>query len=245
MPRYKLTIEYDGTPFMGWQIQSDLPTVQGTVADAVKAFCGEYSIPFGAGRTDSGVHARGQVAHLDLLRDWPADTVRDALNAQLRPLPVAILNSILVDNSFDARFSAKQRRYRYEIVSRRAPLTLDNNRAWQVYQTLNVVAMQEAATALIGKHDFTTFRSAACQANSPIKTLNSFEVVGDRDRITLSTTARSFLHSQVRSMVGSLQMVGEGKWTVSQISQILQASDRSLCGALAPAHGLYFDQVDY
>lgn len=230
---------------MGWQIQSDLPTVQGTVADAVKAFCGEYSIPFGAGRTDSGVHARGQVAHLDLLRDWPADTVRDALNAQLRPLPVAILNSILVDNSFDARFSAKQRRYRYEIVSRRASLTLDNNRAWQVYQTLNVVGMQEAATALIGKHDFTTFRSAACQANSPIKTLNSFEVVGDRDRITLSITARSFLHSQVRSMVGSLKMVGEGKWPVSQISQILQASDRSLCGALAPAHGLYFDQVDY
>ena len=230
---------------MGWQIQSDLPTVQGTVADAVKAFCGEYSIPFGAGRTDTGVHARGQVAHLDLLRDWPADTVRDALNAQLRPLPVAILNSILVDNRFDARFSAKQRRYRYEIVSRRAPLTLDSNRAWQVYQTLNVVAMQEAATALIGKHDFTTFRSAACQANSPIKTLNSFEVVGDLDHITLSTTARSFLHSQVRSMVGSLKMVGEGKWPVSQISQILQASDRSLCGALAPAHGLYFDQVDY
>lgn len=245
MPRYKLTIEYDGTPFMGWQIQSDRQTVQGAIADAVKAFCGDYIIPFGAGRTDSGVHARGQVAHLDLSRDWPADTVRDALNAQLRPLPIAILDCTPVDPSFDARFSALQRRYRYEIVLRRAPLTLDRKRVWLVHQALDVAAMQEAATKFVGKHDFTTFRSVACQAKSPVKTVNSFEVVENRNRVTLTTTAKSFLHSQVRSMVGSLKLVGEGKWPASKISQILQAKDRSLCAALAPAHGLYLDQVDY
>lgn len=245
MPRYKLKIEYDGTPFMGWQIQSDGPTVQGTIAQAVQAFCGEYIIPFGAGRTDSGVHARGQVAHLDLTREWPTDTVRDAINAQLRPLPVAILSCDRVDETFDARFSAVQRQYRYEIVVRRAPLTLDRNRVWLVYQSLDADAMREAASSFVGKHDFTTFRSIACQAKSPVKTLNTFEIVQIRDRITLTTTARSFLHSQVRSMVGSLKLVGEGKWPVSRISEILKAEDRKLCGALAPAYGLYFDKVDY
>ena len=245
MPRYKLTIEYDGTPFLGWQMQAEGRSVQGALAQAITAFCGEGVIPNGAGRTDAGVHALGQVAHIDLAKDWPADTVRDALNAHLRPDPVSVLSAEAVTDGFDARFSATARHYRYLIVTRRAPLALMRDRAWLVPVPLDAAAMAEAAQVFVGNHDFTTFRAAACQAKSPVKTLDKLTVADTGDAIVVEAGARSFLHHQVRSMTGALKAVGEGKWTRDDLADALAARDRTRCAPMAPACGLYLVNVDY
>ncbi|MFG1420184.1 tRNA pseudouridine(38-40) synthase TruA [Roseixanthobacter liquoris] len=245
MPRYKLTIEYDGTAFAGWQIQADLPTVQGVLADAVERFTGVKTHVAGAGRTDAGVHATGQVAHLDLARDWRTDVVRDALTAHLRPHPVAVLTAERVADDFDARFSATKRHYLYRIVNRRPDLALERDRAWRVAQKLDAQAMHVAAQRLLGKHDFTTFRAAECQAASPLKTLDQLDVVRIGEEIRITTAARSFLHHQVRSMVGSLLRVGEGRWSADDLAAALAARDRTRCGPMAPAAGLYLAAVSY
>src|SRR5262245_53680827 len=204
MPRYKLIIEYDGTPFAGWQWQEGAPTVQRVLAEAIAGCCNHAVKVAGAGRTDAGVHALGQVAHVDLARDWRADKLRDAVNAHLRPHPVAVLAAEKVADDFDARSSARKRHYLYRIVNRRADLALERTRAWRVPRRLDAEAMQAAAQTLIGKHDFTTFRSTECQAKSPVKTLDRLDVARDGDEVRIETSARSFLHNQVRSMVGSL-----------------------------------------
>jgi tRNA pseudouridine38-40 synthase len=245
MPRYKLVIEYDGTPFAGWQIQAAEPTVQGVLTEAIAAFAGERPAVQGAGRTDAGVHARGQVAHVDLARDWDSDTVRDALNAYLRPHPVAILGAEQVPGDFDARFSATRRHYLYRIVNRRPDLTLERTRAWRVPRRLDAAAMQAAAQRLIGKHDFTTFRAAECQAKSPVKTLDRLDVERHGEEVLVHANARSFLHHQVRSMVGSLVLVGDGKWSADDLAAALAARDRTRCGQVAPPEGLYLLRVDY
>jgi tRNA pseudouridine38-40 synthase len=245
MPRYKLILEYDGTPFVGWQLQENGPSVQGRLAQAVKDFAGEDTIPRGAGRTDAGVHALAQVAHVDLAKDWDPDTVRDALNAQLRPDPIAVLACERVREDFDARFSAKARHYLYRIVDRRSPLALERDRAWGVFRPLDAAAMDEAAQALIGSHDFTTFRSTECQAKSPVKTLDRLAVSRHGEIIRVEASARSFLHNQVRSMVGSLKLVGEGRWGAAELAEALAAKDRRACGPVAPPQGLYLVRVDY
>jgi tRNA pseudouridine38-40 synthase len=245
MPRYKLTIEYDGTPFRGWQIQPDAPTVQGALMTAVTAFSGERVAVNGAGRTDAGVHARGQVAHLDLGKDWDTDTIRDAMNFHLRPHPVAVLAAEKAPDDFDARFSARKRHYRYRILNRRPDLTLEAGRVWRIPRPLDHEAMHAGAQRLVGKHDFTTFRSTECQARSPEKTLDRLDVMRDGDEIAVVASARSFLHSQVRSMVGSLAQVGEGRWTADDLAAALAARDRARCGMLAPPEGLYLMQVEY
>ncbi|HEX9752439.1 MAG TPA: tRNA pseudouridine(38-40) synthase TruA [Methyloceanibacter sp.] len=245
MPRYKLTLEYDGTPFVGWQVQENGPSVQARLVFAIKAFSGEETIPRGAGRTDAGVHALGQVAHMDLGKEWPPEKVRDALNAQLRPDPVSVLTCERAAADFDARFSATARHYLYRIVNRRSPLALNRDRAWQVVHMLDAVAMHDAAQVLVGHHDFSTFRSAECQAASPVKTLDWLAVDREGEEIRIEASARSFLHNQVRSMVGSLKRVGEGKWTAGDLEKALAARDRSACGPVAPACGLYLVKVDY
>jgi tRNA pseudouridine38-40 synthase len=245
MPRYKLIIEYDGRPFVGWQIQDNGPSVQGVLAAALEAFCGEQVMVHGAGRTDAGVHALGQVGHVDLTRAWEDDTVRDALNAHLRPHPVAIIAAERVDASFDARYSAVRRHYLYRIVNRRADLTFDRGRAWRVAKPLDSAAMHAAAQHLVGRHDFTTFRHIECQAKSPVKTLDVLDVNRTRDDIQITASARSFLHTQVRSMVGSLVAVGEGKWSADDLAAALAARDRTACGTVAPPDGLYLAKVDY
>ena len=245
MPRYKLIIEYDGTPFAGWQIQANGPSIQGELARAIEAFCGCRTIPRGAGRTDAGVHARGQAAHVDLPRAFPPETVRDALNFHLRPAPIAIVASEIVNESFDARFSAKARHYLYRIAVRRAPLVLDRDRAWHVKVPLDAAAMHEAAQLLLGRHDFTTFRSAQCQAKSPLRTLDRLAVSAEGENLSIEASARSFLHHQVRSMAGSLKLVGEGKWSASDLRNAFEARDRAACGPVAPACGLTFVKVDY
>ncbi len=245
MPRYKLIIEYDGTPFVGWQVQDNGASVQGVLAEAVLAFAGERAAIGGAGRTDAGVHALGQVAHVDLARDWPPDTVRDALNAHLRPHPVAVLLAERVADDFDARFSAIRRHYRYRIVNRRADLALEVRRAWRVPRPLDAIAMHDAAQRLIGRHDFTTFRSTECQAKSPVKTLDRLDVTRAGDEVDVVAVARSFLHNQVRSMVGSLVHVGEGKWSADDLAAALAARDRTACGQVAPPQGLYLVRVEY
>ncbi len=208
-------------------------------------FTGERAAVHGAGRTDAGVHALGQVAHVDLARDWDVGTVRDALNAHLRPHPVAVLAAERVADTFEARFSAIKRHYLYRIVNRRADLALDLNRAWRIPRPLDSDAMHAAAQRLIGKHDFTTFRSTECQAKSPVKTLDRLDVTRDGDDIRVATSARSFLHNQVRSMVGSLVHVGEGKWSADDLSAALAARDRTRCGQVAPPQGLYLVRVEY
>ena len=245
MPRYKLTLEYDGTPFVGWQLQDGQMSVQGRLAEAVEAFSGEAAIPRGAGRTDAGVHAIGQVAHLDLAKDWVPAKVRDALNAQVRPDPISVLDCEKASEDFDARFSAKARHYVYRIIDRRAPLAHERNRAWGVFKPLDADAMHEAAQGLLGHHDFTTFRSSECQAASPEKTLDRLDVSRHGETIRIEASARSFLHNQVRSMVGSLKWVGEGRWTKADLEAALQAQDRAACGPVAPACGLYLVKVDY
>jgi tRNA pseudouridine38-40 synthase len=245
MPRYKLTIEYDGTPYVGWQAQDNGISVQGALTDAIAAFAGQRVAVQGAGRTDTGVHALGQVAHVDLAKDWDIDTVRDAINFHLRPQPIAVLAAEQVAADFDARFSAVKRHYLYRIINRRADLTLEQNRAWRVPRLLDSEAMHEAAQRLLGKHDFTTFRSTECQAKSPVKTLDRLDVARDGEEVRIAAAARSFLQHQVRSMVGSLVHVGEGKWRIDDLAAALATRDRSACGQVAPPHGLYLVQVEY
>jgi tRNA pseudouridine38-40 synthase len=245
MPRYKLLIEYDGAPFFGWQLQDNGPSVQGALMAAVEAFCGERVKVQGAGRTDTGVHALGQVAHVDLAKDWPTDTVRDALTAQLRPHRVAVLAAEQVPDTFDARFSARARHYLYRIVNRRPDLALERGRAWRVPHRLDAAAMASAAQELTGRHDFTTFRHVDCQAKSPIKTLDRLDVERLGDEVRISACARSFLHSQVRSMVGALVFVGEGRWSARDLAAARDARDRAACAPVAPPEGLYLVRVDY
>jgi tRNA pseudouridine38-40 synthase len=245
MPRYKLTIEYDGTPYIGWQAQDNGASVQSALAEAIAAFAGERVTVAAAGRTDAGVHAFGQVAHIDLAKERDDDTVRDAINFHLRPQPVAVLAVERVAADFDARFSAKKRHYLYRIVNRRADLTLDLHRAWRVPRRLEAAAMHDAAQLLIGRHDFTTFRSSGCQAKSPVKTLDRLDVLHEGEEIRVNASARSFLHHQVRSMVGSLVHVGEGKWSAGDLEAALAARDRTRCGQVAPPQGLYLVRVEY
>lgn len=245
MTRFKLVIEYDGGPFVGWQRQENGPSVQQALEDAVFAFSGERVTSFGAGRTDAGVHALGQVAHFDLARESSADTVRDAINFHLKPNPVAVLSAEPVTADFHARFSAKARSYLYRIVNRRAPLTLDRGRAWPIQPPLDAAAMQAAAQRLVGHHDFTSFRSSICQAASPEKTLDRLEVTRAGEEIQIRARARSFLHHQVRNMVGTLKLVGDGKWTADDVSAALAARDRAKAGPTAPADGLYLTNVEY
>ncbi len=245
MPRYKLTIEYDGTPFSGWQIQKNGPSVQGRLREAIRAFAREDVMPRGAGRTDAGVHALGQIAHIDLKGEWRTEIVARALNHHLKPEPISVLACERVDPAFDARFSAVARHYLYRIITRPGPLVMDRNRAWHIKHPLDIDAMREAAQVLIGHHDFTTFRAAQCQSKSPVKTLDVFSVERGGDEIRIRASARSFLHHQVRSMTGSLKLVGEGKWTAADIRAALEARDRTACGMVAPSCGLYLTSVDY
>jgi tRNA pseudouridine38-40 synthase len=245
VPRYKLIIEYDGTPFVGWQMQDTSLTVQGLLTTAISAFCGETTTVQGAGRTDAGVHALGQVAHVDLTKTWDTDTIRDAINAHLRPHPIAVLSAAAAPDGFDARFSALKRHYRYRIINRRPDLTLERERAWRITRPLDAVAMHDAAQRLIGKHDFTTFRATECQAKSPVKTLDRLAVERCGEDVLIFASARSFLHNQVRSMVGSLAYVGEGKWSADDLANALAACDRAACAPVAPPQGLYLVSVDY
>lgn len=245
MPRYKLTVEYDGRPFCGWQRQSNGPSVQGVIERAIKSFCGQDVTIGGAGRTDTGVHALGQVAHADLDRDWPEKTVMGALNFHCQPDPVVILACEKMHEGFDARFSAIRRSYRYRIHNRVPPLTHELGLAWHVKTDLDADAMHEAAQVFVGHHDFTTFRHTRCQAKSPEKTLESFSVRREGEIVLAECSSRSFLHNQVRSMVGTLRLVGEGKWTPDDVRQALAARDREACGPVAPADGLYLTRVDY
>lgn len=245
MPRYKLILEYDGSPFVGWQRQADALSVQQALEDAIEKFSGESVRTQSAGRTDAGVHARGQVAHFDLSREWDPFRIAEALNYHLRPLPVAVLSCAAVSEAFEARFSALARHYQYRISNRRARPALEHNRVWHVPVPLDAEAMDNAAQALVGRHDFSTFRSAQCQANSPVRTLDRLAVRRDGDTVLIEASARSFLHHQVRSMAGSLKLVGEGRWSADDLAAALEARDRARCGAMAPAAGLYMVGVDY
>lgn len=245
MFRYKITIEYDGTPYVGWQIQDNGLSVQEVLSTAVKNLTGEEFVPKGSGRTDAGVHALGQVAHIDLSKDWNLSKIRDGLNYHLKPAPIAVTKAEVVDEEFDARFSAIRRHYRYVIVNRRARLTIDRAYAWQVPRPLDHELMNEAAQSFVGHHDFTTFRSTHCQAKSPLKTIDTVSVLREGEKVIVECSARSFMHNQVRSMVGSLAEVGMGKWPVSGIQSAIDAKDRAACGPVAPAHGLYFLKVEY
>ncbi|MBL8847872.1 MAG: tRNA pseudouridine(38-40) synthase TruA [Hyphomicrobium zavarzinii] len=245
MPRYRLAIEYDGTPFVGWQIQSAGTSVQGALETAILKLTGSPAGIRGAGRTDAGVHARGQVAHFDIEKEWPASRLRDGINFYLKPQPIVVIDCAEVPGNFDARFSATARHYLYRILARRSPPALDRNRVWWVPRKLDGEAMRDAASALVGRHDFTTFRAAQCQAKSPLRTLDRFDVSLDGEEIRITASARSFLHNQVRSMVGSLKLVGDGKWTRDDLRQALEARNRTACGPVAPASGLYLMAVDY
>jgi tRNA pseudouridine38-40 synthase len=245
MPRYRLTLEYDGGPYKGFQAQGDLPTVQGVVERAVLAFTGEAVRLQAAGRTDTGVHATGQVVHADLTRDWPAQTVRNALNAHLVDEAVVVLEAEVAPEGWHARFSATERRYLYRILNRPAPPALDRGRVWHVKTPLDADAMHAAAQVLVGHHDFTTFRDLACQAKSPVKTLDLVEVCRRGEEVWLSFASRSFLHRQVRSMTGTLAEVGVGRWTAQDVKAALEARDRRACGPVAPASGLSLTGVSY
>lgn len=245
MPRYKLTIEYDGRLYAGWQRQANAPSVQQALEEAFFRFCGEELVVHAAGRTDAGVHARGQIGHVTLSRARSTNEIREAVNAHLVHEGVAVLLVEEVDELFDARFSAIKRHYLYRIMNRRAPVTLERGLVWHVKRKLDVTAMHEAAQCLVGKHDFTTFRDAQCQANSPIRTLERISVTRSADEIHVEVSALSFLHRQVRSIVGSLEHVGSGKWSKDELRQALEAKDRARCGMVAPPDGLYLMQVDY
>lgn len=245
MPRYRLLIEYDGRPFHGFQAQADLPSVQGSLERAVKKFCGEDLRVSAAGRTDTGVHATGQVVHIDLAKDWPAETVRNALNFHLMPDPVSVLSAEVAEGDWHSRFSATGRRYRYRILNRISPPALDQGRVWLVKKPLDAGAMHAAAQVLVGHHDFTTFRDLACQAKSPMKTLDVADVRREGEEVILEFASRSFLHRQVRSMTGTLAEVGVGRWTKDDVAAALAARDRRACGPVAPAEGLYLTGVTY
>jgi len=247
MPRYKFIIEYDGSPYAGWQRQAGQPSVQEAIETALLKICGVLAPLTTAGRTDAGVHATAQVAHVDLTKDWPAQTICAALNAHLRQAgeAIAILNVEKVSDDFNARFSALKRQYRYLILNRRAPPTLESKRAWWQPRRLDADKMHQAAQSLIGYHDFTTFRASACQAKSPLRTLDKLEVIREGEQIVVEAQARSFLHNQVRSMVGSLVEVGLGRWEITDLEQALASRDRARCGRVAPACGLYLIQVAY
>ncbi|WP_417688001.1 tRNA pseudouridine(38-40) synthase TruA [Roseibium sp.] len=245
MPRYKFTVEYDGRPFCGWQRQANGPSVQAVIERAIKAFSGEEVTIGGAGRTDTGVHATGQVAHADLEKDWPVETVMGAMNFHCQPDPVVLLAVEKMHEGFDARFSAIRRSYRYRIFNRIPPLTHERGLAWHVKPDLDADAMNEAAQEFVGHHDFTTFRHSRCQAKSPEKTLETFTVRREGEVVIAECSSRSFLHNQVRSMVGTLRLVGEGKWTPQDVRDALAARDRKACGPVAPADGLYLTRVDY
>jgi len=249
MPRFKLTLEYDGRPFSGWQRQDDRPSVQGALETALQALDPTVGAVFGAGRTDAGVHATGQVAHCDLIREWDSFRLREALNWHLKPAPVAVLAAERAEDEFHARFDAVERRYLYRIAQRRAPLALDRGRLWRVPSELDVDAMRAAAEGLIGRHDFTTFRSSMCQAKCPVKTLDEISIdpasaVGGAE-LRVRFRARSFLHNQVRSLVGTLERVGAGKWAPDRVAAALEARDRAACGPVAPPDGLYLTDVAY
>jgi len=245
MPRYRLTIEYDGRPYNGFQAQATLPSVQGAIETAVEAFCGQKIRIAAAGRTDTGVHATAQVVHVDLERDWPARTVMNALNAHLVREAVSVLDAVVVSDDWHARFSANERRYLYRILNRPAPPALDACKVWHVKKPIDADAMHAAAQALVGLHDFTTFRDMACQAKSPLKTLDVARVLRVGDEVHLVFEARSFLHRQVRSMTGTLAEVGVGRWTADDVREALEAKDRTACGPVAPADGLYLTGVGY
>lgn len=245
MPRYRLTVEYDGGPYKGFQAQADLPTVQASLERAVQAFCGETVRLHAAGRTDTGVHATGQVVHIDLERAWRTDVVRDALNAHLVPEPIAVIDVEQVEGDFHARFSALGRAYEYRILNRRAPPALDRGKVWHVKKPLDAAAMHAAAQVLLGHHDFTTFRDVNCQAKSPEKTLDEVRVWRAGDDVRLAFSARSFLHRQVRSMTGSIAEVGAGRWGAADLKAALEARDRAACGPVAPALGLCLVGVTY
>ena len=245
MTRYRLIVEYDGTDLVGWQRQKNGPSVQQALEEAIAAFSGEAPRVYGAGRTDAGVHATGQVAHFDLNKRTDGKVVRNALNAHLRPSPIAVLDARAVSDRFHARLSARRRHYLYRIVNRAAPLAIDRGRAWHVMVPLDAAAMGEAARVLVGKHDFTTFRAAPCQARSPVKTLSELRIERRGEEILIHARARSFLHHQVRNMVGTLRLVGEGKWDAAAVARALAARDRSKGGPTAPAEGLYLRAVEY
>ncbi len=245
MTRFRFTIEYDGRPFMGWQRQAHGPTVQGAIEDAAFSITGERITLHAAGRTDAGVHARAMAAHADVARPFTPFRLMEALNAKLRPAPIAILACEEMAGDWHARFSCTGRRYIYRIVNRRAPLALDAGRAWRVRMPLDAQAMREAAPTLVGLHDFTTFRSAHCQSASPLKTLDRLEVRRDGEAIEIEASARSFLHHQVRSMVGCLALVGHGKWSMDDLKAALEARDRAALGFNAPPDGLYFMEATY
>jgi tRNA pseudouridine38-40 synthase len=245
MPRYRLTIEYDGGPFVGWQRQAEGASVQGALESAIEKLSGERVTVTGAGRTDAGVHALGQVAHFDLEKTFDAGKVRDALNHYLRPDPVCVLEAAAADGEFHARFSAKSRHYLFRILNRRSPPALEDGRVWHVSPKLDAEAMHAAAQMLVGQHDFTTFRAAECQAQSPVKTLDRLDVSRRADEIHIEASARSFLHHQIRSFAGSLKLVGEGKWRPRDMKAALEARDRSACGPVSPPDGLYLVRVDY
>ncbi|HEY1632539.1 MAG TPA: tRNA pseudouridine(38-40) synthase TruA [Rhizomicrobium sp.] len=243
--RYRLVLEYDGTGFVGWQRQDNGASIQGAVEEAIFRMTSEVATVTGAGRTDAGVHAMAQNAHFDLVKDFPADKVRDGLNHFLRPVSVAVIAAGIAAPDFHARFSAIGRHYFYRILCRRAQPVLDKNRVWHVMRDLDAEAMHASAQALIGLHDFTTFRAAECQAKSPVKTLDRLDVRRAGDEVHVEASARSFLHNQVRSIVGSLKLVGEGKWDVREMASALGAKDRAVCGPVAPPDGLYLAGVDY
>ena len=243
--RYRLTVEYDGSPFVGWQRQDNGASVQGALEDAIEKLSGERVTVTGSGRTDAGVHALGQVAHFDLVKEFEPGKVRDALNHYLRPNPVVVLESDVADSEFHARFSARSRHYLFRILNRRSPPALETGKVWHVSHKLDADAMHAAAQTLVGQHDFTTFRAAECQAQSPIKTLDRLDVSRRADEIHIEASARSFLHHQIRSFAGTLKLVGEGKWTVRDVADALAAKDRTRCGPVSPPDGLYLVRVDY
>jgi tRNA pseudouridine38-40 synthase len=243
--RYRLTLEYDGTPFVGWQRQDNGPSVQGALEAAIEKLSGERVTVTGAGRTDAGVHALGQVAHFDLVKTFEPGKVRDALNYHLRPDPVSVLDAAEVNDEFHARFSATARHYLFRILNRRSPPALEAGKVWHISPKLDAEAMHAAAQFLVGQHDFTTFRAAECQAQSPVKTLDRLDVSQRGEEIHIEASARSFLHHQIRSFAGTLKLVGEGKWQLRDVKEALEARDRAACGPVAPPEGLYLIKVDY
>jgi tRNA pseudouridine38-40 synthase len=245
MQRYKLTIAYDGTAYCGWQRQLDLLSVQEALENAFSSFCGQDVSIIAAGRTDAGVHASGQVCHVDLAKDWRADVVRDAVNQYLMSQRIAVLSAEKVSADFHARFSATSRHYVYKMLNRRAPPVFERGFVWHLKRKVDVAAMDRAAKLLTGRHDFSTFRDAECQAESPVRNLDRFDVTQDEKMVLFHLSARAFLHRQVRSMVGTLEQVGSGRWSEDDLVKALEAKDRRACGPVAPSDGLYLDRVDY